>query len=252
MRRGKVIGALVLLVAIGLIVTLRPDGTDQTASTDPAAATPDVTVVAQANDPEPGPEPAAAPRVFTVDASQSEVYWRIYKAGAMARLGHNHVISVSGLSGTVTLGSDLSAAEWTLRFPVAALVVDDPEIRARYGEDFSSEPSDSDKEGTKRNMLTAEVLDGEAYPEIRLSGGGVSGSLDSAELPVAIEILGRLVERRFPAQIVVGTDSLTVTGEYRLTHTDLGMTPFTALGGLMSVGEDIDFTYRIHAVAGAP
>ena len=113
-------------------------------------------------------------------------------------------------------------------------------------------PSDRDKEGTKRNMLTAEVLDAEAYPAVRLSGRGVFGTLESAELPVRIEILGRVVERRFPASIVIGADSVTVTGEYRLTHTDLGMTPFTALGGLMAVGEEIDFTYRIHAVAGAP
>jgi hypothetical protein len=101
-------------------------------------------------------------------------------------------------------------------------------------------------------MLTPEVLNAEVYPAIRLSGSGFSGALSSAEIPVSIEILGRVVERSFPAQIVVSEDSLTITGEYRLTHTDLGMTPFTALGGLMSVGEEIDFTYRIHAVAGAP
>jgi hypothetical protein len=250
MRRGKVIGALVLLVAIVLLVTLQQGGTDR-ADPAPSGAAADVLVIAQAVGDEPAPG-LSAPRTFNVDASGSEVYWRIYKAGAMARLGHNHVISVTGLSGTVTLGSDLSAAEWTLRFPVAGLVVDDPGIRARYGEDFSSVPSENDKEGTKRNMLTSEVLDGAQYPEIRLSGRGASGSLDSAELPVAIEILGRVVERRLPAQIVVGDDSLTVTGEFRLTHTDLGMKPFTALGGLMSVGEEIDFTFRIHAVAGTP
>ena len=250
MRRGKVIGALVLLVAIGLIVVLQPGSTDRNAPSDPSAV-PSATFVAQAvgEGPVPG---SSAPRVFNVDASQSEVYWRIYKAGALARLGHNHVISVTGLSGTVTLGNDLGAAEWSLRIPVAGLIVDDPGIRARYGEDFSSVPSDEDKEGTKRNMLTAEVLDGATFPEIRLSGRGVSGSLASAELPVSIEILGRVVERRFPAQVAVGADSLTVTGEYRLTHTDLGLKPFTALGGMMSVGEEIDFTYRIHAVAGTP
>jgi hypothetical protein len=69
---------------------------------------------------------------------------------------------------------------------------------------------------------------------------------------VSIEMLGRVVERRLPATIVVGTDSVTVSGEFRLTHTDLGLTPFTAMGGLMAVGEEIDFTYRIHAVAGSP
>ena len=253
MRRGKVIGALVLLAAIGLILgqQLRDPGPDSARAPDAAA-----TVIAQAdrgrsNEAPAAPQPAA-PRTFTIDASQSDVHWRIYKAGAMARLGHNHVISVGELSGTVALAGDLAAAEWTLQFPVAALTVDDPEIRARYGEDFSSVPSDNDKEGTKRNMLTADVLNGGVYPQIRLSGRGVVGTLESAELPVSIAILGRVIERRFPARIVVDGDQLTVSGEYRLTHADLGMQPFTALGGLMSVGEDIDFSYRIHAVAEGP
>lgn len=250
MRRGKVIGALVLLVAIVLLITLQRDGTDRGGAAASGEA-PDVLVVAQAVSEAPAPA-LSVPREYIVDAAQSDVHWRIYKAGAMARLGHNHVISVTGLSGTATLGSDLNSAEWTLQFPVAGLAVDDPAIRARYGEDFSSVPSEGDKEGTKRNMLTSEVLDGETYPEIRLRGRGISGSLASAELPVSIEILGRVVERRLPAQIVVDADSLTVTGEFRLTHTDLGMKPFTALGGLMSVGENIDFSFRIHAVAGTP
>lgn len=250
MRRGKVIGALVLLAAIGLIVGLWPGRTDRTEPPMPGEAA-DSTEVAQLAGPSPG-RADAAPRLYTVDAAQSEVYWRIYKAGAMARLGHNHVISVGDLSGTVTVGSDPGAASWQLSFPVAALVVDDPEIRARHGEDFSSVPSDGDKEGTKRNMLTPEVLDAGIHPVIRLSGRGVFGTLDAAELPVTIEILGRVVERRFPGRISLSADGVTVSGEYRLTHADLGMTPFTALGGLMSVGEEIDFTYRIHAVAGDP
>jgi hypothetical protein len=101
-------------------------------------------------------------------------------------------------------------------------------------------------------MLTADVLNGDIYPEIRLNGRGVIGTLESAELPVSIAMLGRVTERRFPARIVVEGDRLTVSGEYQLTHEDLGMEPFTALGGLMSVGQDIDFSYRIHAVAEGP
>jgi hypothetical protein len=252
MRRGKVIGVLVLLAAIGLIVSEQLGQADRAGGSGSGGATDGATLIAQAGDAAARGELPAAPRVFTVDGSQSEVYWRIYKAGAMARLGHNHVISVSELSGIVTLGSDSGTSEWTLSFPVGSLVVDDPEIRARYGEDFASIPSDNDKEGTKRNMLTADVLNAEVYSAIRLSGRGFSGPLAAAELPVSIEILGRVVERSFPAQIAVSGNELTVTGEYRLTHADLGMSPFTALGGLMSVGEEIDFTYRIHAVAGAP
>lgn len=189
-------------------------------------------------------------RVYTVDAAQSEVYWRIYRAGALASFGHSHVISIDELGGTVTLTDDLATTEWSIGFPVAGLVVDDPELRSRYGEEFESVPSEDDKAGTRTNMLTDRVLNGDVYRDIRLTGTGVNGSLVSAELPVEIEILGRTIEQTFPATITIGAESLTVEGEHRLTHADLGMEPFTAFGGAVAVGDDIDFSYRIHAVAG--
>jgi len=189
-------------------------------------------------------------RAFTIDPEASEVYWRIYRAGAAARLGHNHVISMGEMEGTVLVGEDPASAQWSLSFPVAGLVVDEPALRARYGEDFESVPSDDDKAGTRTNMLTEGVLNGDVFPEIRLSGTGFSGTTTDARLPVTIEMLGRSVEQTFPASVVFGDDSVTVSGELRLTHADLGMEPFSIFGGLMAVGEDIDFTYRIHAVAG--
>lgn len=263
MKRGKVIAAIIVVGVIGLVIAQRleepsnglplhdsaPDG--GAAGIQGGEADGQTTTLAQAATAADSPLPAAGDtRVYTIDAGQSEVYWRIYRAGAAARLGHNHIISMPELAGNITLGSDLAAAQWDLSFAVDSLVIDDPELRARYGEDFESVPSDDDKAGTKRNMLTDRVLNGEVFPEIRLTGTGVTGTLDDSRLPLAIEILGQTIEQVFPASIEFGVDSLTVTGEYRLTHADLGMEPFSAFGGIMAVGDDIDFTYRIHAVAG--
>ena len=188
-------------------------------------------------------------QVYTIDPAESEVYWKIYRSGPLARLGHNHVISLVDFSGSVTVGSDLADSAWELSFPVDGLIVDDPELRARFGEDFESVPSDEDKAGTKVNMLTDRVLDGINFPEIRLEGSGVIGSLDAASLPLSINILGRTIERTFPASISITADTVTVTGEYRMTHDDFGMEPFTALGGAMAVGSEIDFTYELTATA---
>jgi hypothetical protein len=243
MKRGKVIGAVVLVAAIGLIVVglLTEPGND---TAMPPAAEEGASALAEANTDAP-----AGARVFVVDAAQSEVYWRIYRSGPAARFGHNHVISASQLDGTIALGDDPSEARWTLSFPVAGLIIDDPELRARYGEEFESVPSDEDKAGTKENMLTGDVLNGEVYPVITLSGTGMSGTTDDAELPLVIEMLGRTITQTFPAEIEIGEDTVVVSGEYQLLHEDLGMEPFSILGGMMAVGDEIDFTYRIHAVA---
>lgn len=255
MKRGKLIGAIVLIGVIALVVAQRlggPEAGNTAIGTDGDGVISIAQTDARGGDTPPLAEsfPTAGDvRTYAIDAAESEVYWRIYRSGRMARLGHNHVISVADLEGTVRLGDDPALAEWSLSFSVDGLIVDNPELRARYGEEFESVPSDNDKAGTKENMLTDRVLNGAMFPEISLHGTGVAGSPDNASLPVSIEMLGRTIEASFPAVISIDTDALTVTGEYRLTHQDLGLEPFTALGGLMAVGEDIDFTYRIRALA---
>jgi hypothetical protein len=195
--------------------------------------------------------PAGVASIYAVDAAGTELYWRIYRAGAAAAAGHNHVISVGRIQGNFTPGRSPAEATWNLNIPVAELIIDDPAIRARYGEDFESTPSENDKAGTRDNMLTDDLLNGAAYPAISLNGSGVLGALENAQLPVTIELAGNSIQTQLPASIRFEDQSVIVTGEVRLTHTQLGLEPFSILGGLMAVGEEIDFTYSIRAVAGA-
>lgn len=254
MHRGKIIGASVLVVAIVLILVQQFSGPRPGEPAAGNAATgngADGGGLDQAAQASPAVLPAAgASRVYTIDPARSEVYWRIYRAGAFAAAAHSHVISMTDYSGSVTLTNDLAAAEWTLSFPVGELVIDDPELRARHGEEFESVPSENDKQGTRRNMLTDRLLNGEVYPAITLRGEGVFGSLADASLPVTIEIVGNSVELSFPAAIELDETEITVTGETRLSHADLGLTPFSAFGGAIAVADEIDFSYRLHAVAG--
>ena len=185
---------------------------------------------------------------FRVDDEASNVHWRVYKAGAFSRFGHNHVISVAGLNGQIDLAAD-GSADWSLQFEVGDLVVDDPELRRTYGEDFSSEPSEDDIAGTKRNMLSDTVLDGEQFSTIRLSGSQESGSLGAVELAVEVEMLGRVINLTVPASVSVEGDSLVAEGEFSLQHSDLGMEPFSVMMGALQVGPQLDFSFSIHAVA---
>ena len=110
---------------------------------------------------------------YVVDAAQSDVHWLVYKAGALARLGHNHTIAVGDLSGNVTVNRDDSAkSQFDLQFSVADLVVDDPALRGTLGEEFASVPKADDIAGTRTNMLSERVLDGEKHPQIRIVGTG--------------------------------------------------------------------------------
>jgi hypothetical protein len=45
-------------------------------------------------------------------------------------------------------------------------------------------------------------------------------------------------------------DDGVVTGRFELTHEALGLTPFTALGGALSVADTIDVRYRLALTGG--
>jgi len=191
-----------------------------------------------------------APRVFAIDAAQSDVHWLVYKAGALARLGHNHVISVPNLSGSVTLnGSELSAATFEIVMPVADLVIDDPKLRSGLGEEFASVPSESDIAGTRTNMLSERVLNGEQFPTIRVTGVGPSAGQEPQTLKLAVELLGRTVDLVVPTTIVVDGDRVEASGAFELNHADLGMKPFSVMMGALQVGEKLSFSYRVTARA---
>jgi len=185
---------------------------------------------------------------YVVDPAQSDLHWLVYKAGALSRFGHNHTVAAGDLSGSVQANrDDLAKSSLELQFTVAKLVVDDPKLRSTLGEEFSSVPKEDDIAGTKRNMLSDRVLDGEKYPQIRIIGTGPVTAGGVQELAVKVEMLGRVIDLKVPTAVTLDGDQLRAKGEFELNHADLGMKPFSALAGALQVGEKMSFTYDVTA-----
>jgi polyisoprenoid-binding protein YceI len=189
-----------------------------------------------------------SPGVYRVDAAQSDIHWLIYRAGAMARLGHNHVISAGPVDGRVIVAEDLSESRFEMTFQVAELIVDDPDLRSREGEEFASTPSANDIAGTKSNMLRESLLNAEAYPEVEVVGTNLRGDLDDATIELTIRIAGKTVEVTAPAAVEIGPNTVEASGAFTLTHAELGLTPFSVMMGALQVAEEIGFEYDIRAV----
>jgi hypothetical protein len=199
-----------------------------------------------------GSAAAAEGRQYAIDPVGSDVHWLVYKAGSLARLGHNHVISVAGLTGSVSTGVDPSTSRFELQFPVASLVVDDANLRNALGPDFASVPSADDVAGTRKNMLSERVLMGDHYATIRVTGQGPSGADGAQTLQINVELLGRTVAVTVPTTVQIRGDELTASGEFELTHSALGMTPFSVMLGALQVADKMKFVYRIRATAAPP
>ena len=188
---------------------------------------------------------SAEDRTFIVNSDSSWLRVLAYPDGPLKRLGHHHVISHHEFSGTVTVAPDPLDSTFSLEIAVADLVVDDADMRALEGEDFEDEVPQKDIDGTRSNMLSEKLLNGAQFPNIRLSAVSIEGSMPDVNILTTVTVIGVENTVSFPATIELTDDAFVASGELELTHGDLGLSPFTALGGALSVRDLMVFKYRI-------
>ena len=204
------------------------------------------TAIAQAVPASPTPVVATAGATrYVIDSAQSDVRILVYKGGAMARLGHNHVISSKNVTGTISIHEDLARSQIEIHMPTASLIVDDAKARSLEGSEFSAAVDQDARDGTKKNLLREEVLDGARYPEIVLRSVGVSGTQAKPQLSMQITIKG--VQREIPvdAAVAVTGDRVTATGEFAIKQTDFKMKPFSVAMGAIKVEDQLKIKFSI-------
>jgi hypothetical protein len=200
--------------------------------------------------------PAAPPgpgRIFRLVTADSEVRILVYRSGKLAKLGHNHVIRSHDLSGVVTLPEDPTQARFEIRMPVLLLAIDEPESRAGEGPDFATPVDDNARQGTHRNMMKPEVLDGDHFPVVTVRSGSIARAAAENDFDVTfeVELRGQVHELKAPVHFEVQGDALVARGEMALKQTDLGITPFTAAMGALAIKDELRIKFDIHAALSA-
>jgi hypothetical protein len=158
------------------------------------------------------------------------------------------VVSSKSLSGRVWMHPQLARSGFEIAFPVADLIVDDPDARRAAGSEFPPEIPDADKQGTRKNMLRPEVLDAEQYPRVEVKSIRIEGSLPAAQVTARVTIKQTTRELVVPVKVTVNGDSLTAAGEFSILQTDFGMKPFSVAMGALEVKDQLDLRFSIVAV----
>ena len=185
---------------------------------------------------------------YRIDPQASALHILVYRGGTFAKLGHNHVVSSKSLTGRVWMHRQLEQSGFELAFPVADLIVDDPDARRAAGSEFPPEIPDADKQGTRKNMLRPEVLDGENYPRVELKSAKIDGSLPTLQVTARITIKQATKDVIVPVQVTVTGDRLTATGEFSIQQTEFGMKPFSVAMGALEVKDRLDVRFNIVAL----
>lgn len=218
----------------------------------------------------PTPPPAAAPLTpaahtgtrYDIDGGASLLTLLVYRGGTLASAGHNHVIASHQLSGAVYVPGDVLHASFEVHIPVDTLTVDEQELRTReMSPDFPPDVPDSARQGTRRNMLGAALLDGAQHPEIVLralslqaqaqaAGGGEAARTVLAR--VLTEVRGQQRAVEVPVDYRQSGTTLEIGAQFPLRQSDLGLTPFTAMLGALAVQDEMRVRIRLvaHAARG--
>lgn len=193
------------------------------------------------------PLPVAGTEHFIVNAERSDVRILVFRGGPLAKYGHNHVIRAVNLKGDVYLARSARDSGFSLSLPVRDVVVDPRDARADEGPEFSTVPSPQAIEGTLKNLLGANVLDAEHFPEITIRSVSLNGPAWGPEATVRITLRGFTKDLTLPIAIERQEDDLITTGMLLIHTTDFGMTPFSVLGGGLQVQDAVKVRFRIVA-----
>ena len=188
---------------------------------------------------------SATNKEFRVDSDASWLRVLAYPDGPLRRFGHHHVISHHGISGIVEVAPNPLESTFTLELTVQGLVVDDPAMRELEGEDFDAEVPQKDIDGTRGNMLGDRLLNAEQFPTIQIQSTAIEGSMPDVNIVTTITVTGMEQTVRFPASIELADDSFVASGQLDIMHGELGLSPFTAMGGALSVGDLLVLKYEI-------
>jgi hypothetical protein len=177
-----------------------------------------------------------------LDPAQSRLRVFVFRGGRAANLGHNHVLLAEGLSGAL-IWPDATAAQerrWAevkleASFRLDALRMDPPAEREALGAAFASKLDEAATQATRANMLRS--LEADAHPTVRLQVSRLVGEGPMRAAELTIDLHGQ--QRRQWVAVRLAGPPWRATGQAVLRQSDFGISPFSVLGGLLAVQDEL-------------
>lgn len=187
--------------------------------------------------------------VYEINANNSRVMIRVYRAGSLKAFGHNHIVSTSSITGKIDYDKGrIGDTRFQMTLPVSSFQVDDPQLRRSAGERFSKKVSDNARKGTRNNMLGKKVLQADQFPQILITSGFVRKvGAKTFNIELVVTILG--VARTFTVPVALTEDNQTIvaSSSFTLLQSNIGIKPLQAVLGTIIVADKLDIEAKIVA-----
>jgi len=188
----------------------------------------------------------AGGRVIRLDARSSAVRIYAFPAGSGAKFGHSHVVSAPQFTGYIYLPTGAAASpRFDLEFRLDQLEFDDPDQRSALGGAFARALSPDAVEDTRTHMLGQGNMQADRFPHVRVHSLQISGESPKFAARVQLEMHGQTREMWVPLSVEELPDRASVTGSFVLRQTDFGAKPYSVLGGLLAVQDELVIEFKL-------
>jgi polyisoprenoid-binding protein YceI len=195
----------------------------------------------------------AGGKVFALAPESSAVRIYAFRAGRAARLGHNHVLSAPRFIGFFYLPDGAATdGRFDLVFRLDQLEIDNPADRAQLGTAFASSIDPEAIASTREHLLGPDNLQAEQFPLVSIHSVQISGEAPKFAAEVRIQMHGQQRDLWIALDVEGLPDRLSVTGSLVLRQSDFGVQPYSLLGGLLSVQDEVVVDFRLAGVASDP
>ena len=171
----------------------------------------------------------------------------LHADGALAKVGHTHVITNHDLRGTVWLHPQPEQSACEVQIPVQSFVVDDPKERASAGPEYAEPLDEAARSGTRDHMLGDKQLSAAQYPSVSLQCRHITVGAQGATVELTVIVRDHSSQLTVPVQWQHQGNTLRAEGELSFTQTALGLEPYSLLLGALRVSDEIQAHFLLVA-----
>ena len=172
-----------------------------------------------------------------INSEKSLLTVHVNKAGLLSFIGHQHIVASRDLDGWV----DEVKNQGYFSFDIAKMTMDEPALLK--SKMLPDELNVSEKEATKQNMM--KMLDANNFPNVRVLV--TSYDIKKSMIHAKIIVKDQMIERDLLVKVTKSASNkiTNLTGETSLKLLDFAVEPFSALGGLLSVNDEIVIEWKL-------
>lgn len=192
-------------------------------------------------------------QVYAIDPDTSDIRIFVFRGGPAARFGHNHILSAPSFAGRVFIPkAGVEQARFDLVFRLDQLDIDPPVLVRQVGGGFTTALSADDLAGVRAHMLGERNMQADRYPSVHIRSLRIVGEAPAIAAQVEVDMHGRQRDMWLPLQVAVSPGGITANGALVLRQSDFGITPYSVLGGLLAVQDQVVIEFKLagRAVSG--